>query len=152
MQFSSIRPIDRILSGATTPGLGGLGSDGNEGVLHIPQSFSIAWTSPWDCLVSYPGHTMRESYPSLEMQLVNTTAQLTGQTSEAEQCKPTTMTLPTMAGTYHSLNSFIIWYILCKLACTLILQNFWFALIIKFWYLHFWQKINPEITASPVNK
>ena len=34
-QFSSIRPIDRILSGATTLGQSGPGSDGNEGVLCI---------------------------------------------------------------------------------------------------------------------
>ena len=50
---SSIQPIDRALSGATTPGQSGPGSDGNEGVLHIPQSSSIAGTSPSDCLVSY---------------------------------------------------------------------------------------------------
>ena len=36
MQFSSIWPIDRTLSGTTTLGQSGLGSDGNEGVLHIP--------------------------------------------------------------------------------------------------------------------
>ena len=33
------------------------GSDGNEGVLRIPQSFSTAGTSSSDCLVSYPGHS-----------------------------------------------------------------------------------------------
>ena len=58
MQLSSIWPIDRALSGATTPSQSGLGSDGNEGVLHIPQSFSITGTSPSDCLVSYPGHSL----------------------------------------------------------------------------------------------
>ena len=35
-QFSSIWPIDRTLSGATTPGQSGPGSDGNTGVLRIP--------------------------------------------------------------------------------------------------------------------
>ena len=41
-QFSSIWPIDRTLSGATTPGQSGPGSDGNEGVLCIPQRlFSV---------------------------------------------------------------------------------------------------------------
>ena len=34
------------------------GSNGNEGVLHIPQSSSIAWTSPSDYLVSYAGHSL----------------------------------------------------------------------------------------------
>ena len=53
MHFSSIWPIDRALSGATTPGQSGSGSDSNEGVLCIPQSSSITGTSPSDCLVSY---------------------------------------------------------------------------------------------------
>ena len=42
-------------SGATTSGLGRPGSDGNEGVLRIPQSSSISEHSPSDCLMSYPG-------------------------------------------------------------------------------------------------
>ena len=46
------------LSGATTPGQSGPGSNGNEGVLRIPQSHSITGTSPSDCLVSYPGHSL----------------------------------------------------------------------------------------------
>ena len=33
--------------------------DGNEGELHIPQSFRITGTSPSDCLVSYPGHSLQ---------------------------------------------------------------------------------------------
>ena len=37
-QFSSIWLIDRTLSGATTPGQSGPGSDDNEGVLHIPNT------------------------------------------------------------------------------------------------------------------
>ena len=32
--------------------------NGNEGVLHIPQSPSITGTSPSDCLMSYPGHLL----------------------------------------------------------------------------------------------
>ena len=36
MQFTSIQPIDRIQSGVTSPGQSGLGSDGIEGVLHLP--------------------------------------------------------------------------------------------------------------------
>ena len=35
MSNSSIWAIDRILSGATTPGQSGPGSNGNNGVLHI---------------------------------------------------------------------------------------------------------------------
>ena len=58
------------LSGATTPGQGGPGSDGNEGVLRIPQSSSTAGTSPSDC----SGHSLGGSYPSAEKQSVYSTA------------------------------------------------------------------------------
>ena len=74
MSNSSIWPIDRTLSGATTPGQSGPGSDGNEGVLRISQSSSIAGTSPSDCLVSYPGHSLEESYSFAEMQSVYSVA------------------------------------------------------------------------------
>ena len=48
MQITSIQLIDWVQSGATFPGQGGPESDGSEGVLHIPQSFSITGTSPLD--------------------------------------------------------------------------------------------------------
>ena len=48
------------LSSATTLGQSGPGSDGNEGVLHIPQSSSITGTSPSDCLALYQGHSLLE--------------------------------------------------------------------------------------------
>ena len=57
-QFSSIWPIDRTLSSAITLGQSGPGSDDSEGLFHIPQSSSITGTSPSDCLVSYPGHSL----------------------------------------------------------------------------------------------
>ena len=63
MQFSSIEPIDRALSGATILGQSGPGSNGNEGVLRILQSLSITGASPSDCLVSYPGHSFGEVLP-----------------------------------------------------------------------------------------
>ena len=34
------------------------GSNGNEGVLRIPQSSSMTEASPSDCLVSYPKHLL----------------------------------------------------------------------------------------------
>ena len=76
MSNSSIRPIDRTLSGATTQGQSGPGSDSNEGVLHIPQISSITEASPSDHLMSYSGHLLRRgrSYPYAEMQLVYFTA------------------------------------------------------------------------------
>ena len=57
--------MDRTLSGATTPGQSGPGSDDNKGVLCIPQSSSITGTSPSDYLVSYLGHLL-EGYTSLQ--------------------------------------------------------------------------------------
>ena len=43
-------------SGATTPDQSGPVSDGNKGLLRIPQSSSITEALPSDCLVSYPEH------------------------------------------------------------------------------------------------
>ena len=57
-QFSSIWLIDRTLSDATTLSQSRPGSDGNEEVLRNPQNSSITGTSPSDCLVSYPGHSL----------------------------------------------------------------------------------------------
>ena len=61
-----------VLSGTTTPSQSGLGSNGNKGALCIPQNSSITAATPSDCLVSYSGHSLEESYPSTEMQLVFT--------------------------------------------------------------------------------
>ena len=67
--------VFRALSDATTPGQSGPGSDGYEGVLRIPQSSNTAGTSPSDCLVSYPVHSLvGGSYPSAEKQSVYSTA------------------------------------------------------------------------------
>ena len=44
-------------SGPTILGQSGPGSNRNEGVLHIPQIFK-AGTSPSDCLISYPEHSL----------------------------------------------------------------------------------------------
>ena len=45
--------IDRSLSGSITPGKGGSGNDGNEGVFRIPQSSSITCATPSNCFMSY---------------------------------------------------------------------------------------------------
>ena len=66
MSNSSIWSIDRTLSSATTPGQSGPGSNGNEGILRILQSSSITEASPSDCLVSYPWHSLREGFTSLQ--------------------------------------------------------------------------------------
>ena len=70
IQLVLFKPIDRALSGANIPGESGPGSNGNEGVLCIPQSSSITGTSLSGCLVSYPGHSLVGSYPSAEVQSV----------------------------------------------------------------------------------
>ena len=56
MQFASIQPIDKALSGATIPDQSGLGSEGNEGVLRIYQSCSITGISS---SVSYLEHLLK---------------------------------------------------------------------------------------------
>ena len=66
-------PIDRTLPGATTPDQSGPGSNGNERVQHIPQSFKIE-ASPLNGSMSYPGHSLEVTYPSAEMQSVYSTA------------------------------------------------------------------------------
>ena len=68
MSNSLIWPIDRTLSGAITLGQSGPESDGNEGALRVPQALKA------HCLVSYPGLSLGESYPSSEMQSVYSTA------------------------------------------------------------------------------
>ena len=59
------------------PGQSGPWSDGNKGVLRIPQSSNITGTSPSDCLVSYLGHSLvgGGAYPSAEKQSVYSPAQ-----------------------------------------------------------------------------
>ena len=64
-----------IQQSATTPGQSGPGNDGKEGVLCIRQSSCITRTTPSDCLVSYPEHSLEEeSYPTIEKQSVYSTA------------------------------------------------------------------------------
>ena len=60
------------LSDATTLGQNKPGSDGNEGILCIPQR--VTGASPSDCLVSYSGHSLGESYSSAEKQSAFSTA------------------------------------------------------------------------------
>ena len=63
MSNSSIWHIVRTLSSATTPGLSKPGSDRNERVLYIPQSFSITRVSLLDYLVSYPEYLLERVLP-----------------------------------------------------------------------------------------
>ena len=54
-QFKFYLTRRQTVSVASTPGQSRPRSDTNEGVLNIPQSFSITGISPSDCLVSYTG-------------------------------------------------------------------------------------------------
>ena len=75
MSNSSIWPIDRTLSGATTPGQSGLGTHDDEEVPSIPQSSRITGASPLDCPVMYWALIGgRESCPSAEVRSVYSTA------------------------------------------------------------------------------
>ena len=87
MSNSSIWPIDRTLSGVATSSQNGLGSDDNEGQVRIPQSSSITGASTADCWVSYPGHSLRESYLSAQMQSAYSTA-------PANWASPTMVAMP----------------------------------------------------------
>ena len=58
MLFSSIKPIDRAQSGATIPDQSGPKSNGNEGVVRIPQRPSNNGNSPSVGLVLYQGHSL----------------------------------------------------------------------------------------------
>ena len=72
--FSSIWPVRRTLSGSTTPGQSGPGSDGKERVRCNPKISSIIGTSTSDFLVSNPGYLSEEgSYPFAEKQSVYST-------------------------------------------------------------------------------
>ena len=57
-EFTSILPIHRDLSVATIPGHRGPGSNGDEGLLLIPQISNMTGNSPSDCLASYLGHLL----------------------------------------------------------------------------------------------
>ena len=70
----NVKQFYRTLTGATTPGQSGPRGNGNEGTLNIPQNSSITRASPSDCLVSYPGHALWESYLSADMQSVYSTS------------------------------------------------------------------------------
>ena len=69
MQFSCIWPIHRTLSGASTPGQSGPGSDGNEGELCISES--LALLEPHHQIVQ----CKIQFYTSAKMQSVYSTVQ-----------------------------------------------------------------------------
>ena len=63
---SFVWPTDAILVGQSGPG-----SNGNEWVLHISKS-SRTRASPLFGLMKYPGHSLKESCSSAEMQIYST--------------------------------------------------------------------------------
>ena len=97
------------ISGATTPGQSEPRSDGNGGVLHISQSSSITETSPSDCLVSYPGHSLEEGLTLLQRSsrwILK--PQLTGQTTSIVHSTATKWLMKFRSGCknfYHQIKS-----------------------------------------------
>ena len=71
--YNTFCPIDKTQLGTTSTGYSEPGSDGNERVLHIPQSSSITEASPSDCLVLSTGYSWGRSCTSAEMQSVYST-------------------------------------------------------------------------------
>ena len=67
--YGSIDPSDATTSSQNEPG-----SNSNKGTLCIPQNSNITGTTPLDCLVSYPGHSLGGSYLSKEVQSVYSAA------------------------------------------------------------------------------
>ena len=62
---NAIYPFDKTLSGATTQSQSGHGNDGNEGILHIPQSSSIGLFNVYQdtcCECPYPAEEMQSMY------------------------------------------------------------------------------------------
>ena len=76
----SIWPIDRTISGATTPDQSGLGSNGKDWILYIPQS-SKSGALPLDGLMSYPGHSGGGLTPLQRCSQCNLYLRLTGLTN-----------------------------------------------------------------------
>ena len=68
MQFSSIQPKYRVLSGASIPGYSGTGDNGNEEVLCIPQNPSVTVISghSWGVLRQSVYSTASESMDSYQ--------------------------------------------------------------------------------------
>ena len=73
MLNSSIWNIDKTLSGATKLGQSGPESNGDEGVLCIPQSSNITRALLSDCLVSYLGDLLGGVLTPAEIHLVYST-------------------------------------------------------------------------------
>ena len=74
INLCSIWPIDRAQTGATTLGQSGPGSNGNEGVIHIPQSSSNTGISLSDLFRVVTRTLIEGSYNFGEVQSVYSTA------------------------------------------------------------------------------
>ena len=66
-EVNSFCLIDGTLSGGSTPGQSEPGSDAIKGYSASPKAPALR---EHHCLVLYPGHSLVDSYPSTEMQLV----------------------------------------------------------------------------------
>ena len=74
----------KLYTDATTSSQSGPGIDGNKRVFHIPQR-SITGVSSSYCFMSYPEHSLVESYHSTKMQSWILQLLPTGETRESER-------------------------------------------------------------------
>ena len=71
IQFSFIWPIDRTLSSTSTPGQVDQGAMAMNGYSIFPKAPTLLKPRHEIVWVSYPGHSLEESYHSAEMQSVS---------------------------------------------------------------------------------
>ena len=145
MLNSSIWLIDRTLSGATTPGQSGPGSNTNEVVLHTPQN-SLTVASPSYCQMSSSGHSLvggGRSYSSEEMQSVYFAATDDWTTSRSVgQLIVEFYGMSTFVGLFHAELGFLVlyfenifilyWIVLLSLKMSTILLLFSWRLSVRF--------------------
>ena len=87
MVSSSIWSIEGTLIGTTTLGQRRSGSNGNEGVLHIPQN-SKTGASQWEDLMLHPGHSLEgEGVLSLCRNAVDIISNPSRQVGSVNDCK-----------------------------------------------------------------
>ena len=80
MTNNSISPIDRTLSGTTTPDQSGPGTYGNESTLHIPKAPRLGITIRWFSVISGTLNEVGVLLPA-EIQSMSLQPELTGLTS-----------------------------------------------------------------------
>ena len=126
------RLIDWTLSGTSTLGQSGPGSNDDEGVLHITQSFRIG-ASTSDGLLSYPGHSLVGSYPFAEIQSVYSTVP-TDRVVSCGRHLSAFSSLCTLSVLRYSVGSCMVWNMFnfntqCPMICHVKYVNIYYILV-----------------------